>query len=460
MPAGLAVSRDGKRAAVPVSMGNVQLYDLPSGVQSRLSLRHQYYVSAIRFTPDGRRLMVATFDGMVRVWQIPGTVRPEAYARDCGRADRIQEAQRCFSPDGHWEAVHVPDRAEVLLSRTGQPPVALPRRFPSFVARFSPDGRHLVTWNQGEGASEFVIETWRLGDGPPVSVAAIPAPDGAVATFAFSADCRRLAAGIRTPTFKWSPASDVDQLRVWEFPSLRSVGQPITPKPPRLYGQPVLNGDGSLLANRTWTNGRFVPCWETSTGSPSPVGELSSGLTDALDFGAVDDRLLVSVSDRTIRQIDPRSGRRVGPTIPHGSTGGRSAAAYSPDQRWIALVVISRTATGIERKIHVYRADSGDLLSVHPLAPAPLGNDPDIWFSADGRRVIAHTVRSSHTESWRLPEYLGPVDQLPVLARLLTGLVPNPDGGFLPLGPDEMVKNREEYRRAFRAWKGIPAEDN
>jgi WD40 repeat protein/serine/threonine protein kinase len=68
--AAVALSPDGNTAAAGCRDGSVQLWQIASGEQARTFSGHGAIVSAVSFTPDGRRVVSSDDEGMVRSWYL------------------------------------------------------------------------------------------------------------------------------------------------------------------------------------------------------------------------------------------------------------------------------------------------------------------------------------------------------------------------------------------------------
>lgn len=450
--AGLAVSPDGKRAAASLSVGNTVLFNLPAATRSGPFCRIPDWVSRVQYTRDSRRLLTASWDGTVRLWEPPVPVRNAPYRRDSGRADRLEFPDRRFSADGSWVAVADAQR-QLRTGRVGAELVLLPRR-PVERYCFSPVGPHLATYYRDAKDQRMVIESWELGDTGPKAVGAATV-EGRVRDLVFSANGRRLGISATSRKFKQIGAgSVVDQFFVFDFPSLERVFGPVGEGLPRLTGGFALAGDGGMLVVGQ-VGALQLACWDVRTGKRLPGAAIRPGIVYSLDVGLRDDRVIAGVSDRTITQWDARTGRRAGPTVllPVGHPTTFSTATYSPDQTRIATTAELVVAGMPQSRVSVFSAVDGDLLATITLSHYL--HLPDVWFSADSQRVILH--QRGTTEAWActLPSYRGPLDQVPALVRLLTGMGSDPIGGSFPLGGDAIRSDPESYRRAFRAWKGL-----
>ena len=177
----------------------------------------------------------------------------------------------------------------------------------------------------------------------------------------------------------------------------------------------------------------------------------------SVEVGLRDGRVLAPISDGTAGQWDVRAGRRVGPTLIKPSSvtfGAGSTYCYDPTQtRIVRINFLSPTA----QRLDLYSAGDGDLLtSFAKSSGTDMQVKSNVCFSADGRRLIAHRPGTTNVTAWTLPEYTAPPDQVPALVRLLTGTGVDPLGEFVPLAGDALCTEPETYRRAFRAWNGLP----
>ena len=137
----VAFSPDGRRLASAGGDGTVRLWDPATGAELAALTGHDGPVAAVAFSPDGRRLASAGEDGTVRLWD--------------------------------------PATGAELAALTGHDgPVA--------AVAFSPDGRRLASAG-GDGT----VRLWDPATG--AELAALTGHDGPVAAVAFSPDGRRLA---------------------------------------------------------------------------------------------------------------------------------------------------------------------------------------------------------------------------------------------------------------------------
>ena len=144
--------------------------------------RHQDNVWSAAFSPDGRRVVTASFDQTARVWEAD-TGKP--VGAPLQHQHNVLSA--AFSPDGRRVVTASADHtARVWEADTGKP-VGAPLQHQAAVlsATFSPDGRRVVT-----ASEDHTARVWEADTGKPVG-----APlqhQASVISAAFSPDGRRV----------------------------------------------------------------------------------------------------------------------------------------------------------------------------------------------------------------------------------------------------------------------------
>jgi WD40 repeat protein len=66
---GVAYSRDDRLLAAALSNGDVQIYELCSGLPCGPALRHEVFATSVEFSPDSRWLASGSFDHSIRLWR-------------------------------------------------------------------------------------------------------------------------------------------------------------------------------------------------------------------------------------------------------------------------------------------------------------------------------------------------------------------------------------------------------
>ena len=169
---GIALSPDGRLAAIAASDNRVALWEPASPARPRHLVAHDQDVTVLAFSPDGARLLVASADGRARLWRA-------ADGRPLGAESKhAPVATAAFDPSG---LVYVTGHqtGEVLLW-DGNTGAALSPPFP-FVNPYTMDrlyvaehGRRIAVATRPEGDSGIVLvaRSFVTGASPPTAEAA------------------------------------------------------------------------------------------------------------------------------------------------------------------------------------------------------------------------------------------------------------------------------------------------
>lgn len=139
---------DAGGTTLAISFENViQMIDLSTGEARQPLIELDSWVGQMVFTEDGRRLVTADGEGAVRVWDV-ANLEPLGPAHG-----HTQFAELVVSSAGERAAVWSGAEARLVDTETGETvgaPLAHGAKEEIFNARFSADGRVLVTWSAGE----------------------------------------------------------------------------------------------------------------------------------------------------------------------------------------------------------------------------------------------------------------------------------------------------------------------
>ena len=138
----VAVSPDGRTAALARVMGHVNLVDFATGEGFAELAGHTKAAQAITFSPDGKQLATGSLDGTARLWDARSGVLLQVLHGHDGPVNAV-----LFTPDGGRVVTASRDGTVRIWDVTrGQQLLALPGRTetPEAIA-LSPDGRRLVT---------------------------------------------------------------------------------------------------------------------------------------------------------------------------------------------------------------------------------------------------------------------------------------------------------------------------
>ncbi len=356
----VAFTPDGRKIAVSDMSDTVRLYDTANGKELRALRRKGDRVVHVRFSPDGRLLVMIPYNddeqpGACSVWDV--AARKEL-RRLKSPANLVLVTE--FSPDGKYLAMGCQHRELVLWDMASGKEV---RRFPTsgFFASlaFSPDGKSLAAAS-GEG----VIRLWDVASGRVLPGSADPAVNG-VHNLRFSADGRRLLGTAKMP-IAWGPRTGREVRR---FPDVPHNSWFNFASPDESL---VATGDGGDVRLSDARTGQEVRRLKGHEKWLWYVTFLPGG------------RLASSGTDGTIRIWDVASGRQL-----HKLTGGGDRTmrlAGSPDGRYLASVADTRGPSG------QYEVILWDLAAGREVKRLPVGRENQAYnvaFAPDGRRLAA-----------------------------------------------------------------------
>jgi hypothetical protein len=177
------ISPDGKLAATAGYDGLVKLWDLPGRAAKHDLAKHKGWVRSLAFSPDGTRLASAGEDGTVVIWDAGSGAEVKTVAAHAGAATCV-----AFAPDGKTLASGGSDKLVKLWDpASGAEKGKLEGHGDSLWAiAYSPDGGTLASCG-----ADRTVRLWKTADN--TSLATLASHKDWVTSLAFSADGTRLA---------------------------------------------------------------------------------------------------------------------------------------------------------------------------------------------------------------------------------------------------------------------------
>jgi hypothetical protein len=362
------------RPYVPES--ELQLDGAWRDLRERLVLTgHASGVSSAVFSPDGKRIVTASWDKTARLWDAT-TGKPVGSLT--GHASGVSSA--AFSPDGRRIVTASDDNTARLWDATtgkliGGPLEGHTNRVRSAV--FSPDGKRIVTASWDKTA-----RLWDATTGKPVGE--LTGHASGVSSAAFSPDGRRIVT-----------ASDDNTARLWDATTGKPISGPLEGHTNSVRSA-AFSPDGRRIVTASSDN--TARLWDATTGNP--VGELTGHRYPVSNAAFSPDgrRIVTASSDNMARLWDAETGKHIGEI--KGHEGSVVSAAFSPDGKRIVTASWDKTA----RLWDVF-ANTQELVShakaaiPHCLTPAQrkvffLSPEPPMW-------CIELEKWPYHTDQWK-----------------------------------------------------------
>ena len=314
-------------------------------------MRHEYPVGSAQLSPDGQRVVTASYDRTARVWDANTGAPLTAPMR---HEDIVLYAQ--LSPEGQRVVTASQDKtARVWDANTGEPLIE-PMRHEATVAsaQFSPDGQRVVTASQDKTA-----RVWDANTGEPLTEPM--RHEGPVSSAQFSPDGQRVVT-----------ASQDGTARVWNV----NTGAPLT-EPIRHEG-PVSSAQFSPEGQRvvTASGDKTARVWDANTGEPLTEPIRHEDYVISAQFSPDGQRVLTASRDKTARVWDVNTGAPL--TEPMRHEGWVNSAQFSPDGQRVV------TASG-DKTARVWDANTGAPLT------EPMRHEDEVMsaqFTPEGQRVV------------------------------------------------------------------------
>jgi WD40 repeat protein len=385
-------SPDGRRLATASWDGTARVWDADG--RKILALEgHRSQVNCVAWSPDNTRLATASWDGTARVWD---AVRGRELHRLDGHTGRIWSV--AWSPDGTQLATGSQDAtARVWDADGGRERLALKGHAGDVVcAAWSPDGKFVAT-----GSADGTARVWNAADGRERLI--LKGHAGWVNSVAWSPDGTRLATGSRDGKVKvweavsgretliheghagwincvaWSPdgtrlatGNSDGTARLWDADGNRELL--ILPGHPCQVNCVAWSPDGKLLA--VGSADGTSKLWDAAVGRELLAFQGHRSKVNAVTWSPDGARLATASWDGTAKVWDAAGGRE--PLTLTGPLGEVWSIAWSPDG--------TRLATGnSDGTARVWDADGREILALKGHTSRVIS----VAWSPDGTRLAS-----------------------------------------------------------------------
>jgi WD40 repeat protein len=321
-------------------------------------------VNSATFSPDGKRIVTASDDKTLRLWNAQsGKQIGEPLT---GHSGAVNSA--AFSPDGKYIVTGSSDETVRLWDAETGKQIGKPLQGHTstvFSVAFSPDGKRITS-----ASADKTVRLWDIESAKQIGEPLTGHTDY-VARAAFSPD------GKRVVTASWDGS-----VRLWDAESRKEIGYPRWGDTLDGVFSAAFSPNGKRIVS---ANGdKTVRLWDVDSGKQ--IGEPLIGHTESV-YGAVfspDGKYIASCSgDRTVRLWDAGTGKQIGEPLT-GHTNAINSVAFSPDGMHIV------TASG-DKTVRLWDAEVIEQLMGEPLDfPLEWGlpGVESAAFSPDGERVV------------------------------------------------------------------------
>ena len=185
-------SPDGKRIVSASYDGTVRIWDVDSGAEIKVLEGHASNVTSATYSPDGKRIVSGSWDNTIRIWDAESGKQIKVLVEQT-----YSVASVSFSPDGKW-IVSASDFDITIWDAESGKEIKILRGTFVHSPSFSPDGKHIVA------ASNDIITIWDVESGKEIKTLKSNSYDSYehVTSVSFSPDGKRIVSTSKNSTIR------------------------------------------------------------------------------------------------------------------------------------------------------------------------------------------------------------------------------------------------------------------
>ena len=376
-------SPDGKRIVTASGDKTARFWNAQTGEPLTEPMKHNALLNSAEFSPDGTRIVTGSLDNTFVVWDVEtgklllGPIKPGAIkARDAVRSSPVQPTNGVASeaaPSSGKGNVYSKNVVGYVTSRDGATEI-----FSSnpLTARFSPDGKQIITISRGEAARFWDAQTGQaligpLKDGPPTNSAGLSPEGKPIATASDAKTAQRWdTQDGHSSDGKWVVRVSGGTARIWDARTDQPWSEPLRQRAEVRSAR--FSPDGKRIVTASADNAAYV--WDVRTARPLVEPLKIGGSLNAIEFNPDGNRIVAASLAAVV--WDAHTGQLLTEPMKHGSNV--LSAQFSPDGK--RIVTASRDATA-----RVWDAQSGQPLT------EPMKHDMAVLsaeFSPDGKQIL------------------------------------------------------------------------